>query len=266
MAGKTDRTAININSIARQAHVSTTTVSNLINSTEVFPISPETRERILRVMRELNYRPHIGGSLMRRNVPRRPKLGFVFGEECMNPILHTAGNPLVQRFLRELESAIEQELDWELAILRVNDENSRSEWNERLIDVEAVVNFGQLNCLMCDTMVRRNLPLINVYPHTEVRRHGSFAGIPDEFDFVFWRNERQMENIFQHFYARGARRFLFLATSKRTVRRGSASTRKPRFQVSSGRWRRTRRQPAGCCVPESRGSTRWPANTTWPGR
>ena len=37
MAGKTDRTAININSIARQAHVSTTTVSNLINSTEVFP-------------------------------------------------------------------------------------------------------------------------------------------------------------------------------------------------------------------------------------
>ena len=60
MAGKTDRTAININSIARQAHVSTTTVSNLINSTEVFPISPETRERILRVMRELNYRPHIG--------------------------------------------------------------------------------------------------------------------------------------------------------------------------------------------------------------
>ncbi len=212
MAGKTDRTAININSIARQAHVSTTTVSNLINSTEVFPISPETRERILRVMRELNYRPHIGGSLMRRNVPRRPKLGFVFGEECMNPILHTAGNPLVQRFLRELESAIEQELDWELAILRVNDENSRSEWNERLIDVEAVVNFGQLNCLMCDTMVRRNLPLINVYPHTEVRRHGSFAGIPDEFDFVFWRNERQMENIFQHFYARGARRFLFLAS------------------------------------------------------
>ena len=102
---------ININTIAKTAKVSTTTVSNFINGTEVFPISSDTRGRVKSAMRKLNYRPHIGGSLMRRNVPRRPKLGFVFGEECMNPILHTAGNPLVQRFLRELESAIEQELD-----------------------------------------------------------------------------------------------------------------------------------------------------------
>ena len=52
---------ININTIARLAKVSTSTVSSFINGTEVFPFSPETRLRVKEAMRELNYRPHIGG-------------------------------------------------------------------------------------------------------------------------------------------------------------------------------------------------------------
>ena len=66
---------ININTIAKTAKVSTTTVSNFINGTEVFPISPDTRTRIKDAMRQLNYRPHIGGILMRRNAPRRGAAG-----------------------------------------------------------------------------------------------------------------------------------------------------------------------------------------------
>ena len=85
MDGETAK--ININTIARMAKVSTTTVSSFINGTEVFPISRETRYRVKRAMLELNYRPHIGGVLMRRNAQRHSKVGFVFGEDCRLPVL-----------------------------------------------------------------------------------------------------------------------------------------------------------------------------------
>ena len=112
---------ININTIAKTAKVSTTTVSNFINGTEVFPISPDTRTRIKDAMRQLNYRPHIGGILMRRNAPRRGRVGFVMGEDVTSPVLHTAGIPLVQRILCELEKALDERLDMNLEILRIRD-------------------------------------------------------------------------------------------------------------------------------------------------
>ena len=203
---------VNINTIAKAAKVSTTTVSNFINGTEVFPISAETRGRIREAMRKLNYRPHIGGVLIRRNASRRGKAGFVMGEDCMQPVLHTAGIPLVQRFLLELELALSRELDMSLEILRVGDEDSRADWNAQLLDIDCLINFGQVNALMCDTLSRRNLPMIEVSSTEVFRRHGDFSGVDDEFDFFFWRNDRQIESAFEHFYAGSRRRFLYMSS------------------------------------------------------
>ena len=203
---------VNINTIARTARVSTTTVSNFINGTEVFPISAETRGRIRTAMRQLNYRPHIGGVLIRRHPVRPGKVGFVMGEDCRQPVLYTAGIPLVQRFLLELEPALSRELGMSLEILRVGDEDSRAEWIEQLLDLECLINFGQVNALMCDTLSRRNLPMIEVASTEEFRRHGDFTGVEDEFDFLYWRNDRQIEMTFEHFYAKGARRFLYISS------------------------------------------------------
>lgn len=112
MDGETAK--ININTIARMAKVSTTTVSSFINGTEVFPISRETRYRVKRAMLELNYRPHIGGVLMRRNAQRHSKVGFVFGEDCRLPVLGVTANPLIQRFLCNLESVLDSRLNMSL--------------------------------------------------------------------------------------------------------------------------------------------------------
>ena len=203
---------VNINTIARTARVSTTTVSNFINGTEVFPISAETRGRIRTAMRQLNYRPHIGGVLIRRHPVRPGKVGFVMGEDCRQPVLYTAGIPLVQRFLLELEPALSRELGMSLEILRVGDEDSRAEWIEQLLDLECLINFGQVNALMCDTLSRRNLPMIEVYSTAEFRRHGDFSGVEEEFDFLYWRNDRQIEMLFDHFYRLGRRSFIFVSS------------------------------------------------------
>ncbi len=203
---------ININTIARAAKVSTTTVSNFINGTEVFPISPETRGRIKGAMRQFNYRPHIGGVLMRRSSQRCGKIGFIMGECCNAPVYHTVGIPLVQRLLCELEQTVSNRLGLSLEILRINDEDSWEEWNARLLDQECLINYGQINSMMCDTLYRRNLPLIEIYSTETVRRHGDFSGVEEEYDFLFWRNERQIAEIFRNFYQKGARKFLYLSS------------------------------------------------------
>jgi len=203
---------ININTIAKAAKVSTTTVSNFINGTEMLPISQDTRMRIRSVMRELNYRPHIGGVLMRRNLMRRSKVGFILGDDCACPPLHVAGTPLVSRLLVELEHALDFRLNLGLEILQIKDEDSRSEWNAKLLDLDCVINFGQINGLMFDTLFRRNVPLIEIYSAKELRMHGDVAGCGGEFDFLYWRNDRQIGQLFDHFYACGARRFLFISS------------------------------------------------------
>ena len=203
---------VNINTIAKAAMVSTTTVSNFINGTEVFPISAETRGRIREAMRKLNYRPHIGGVLIRRQATRPGKVGFVMGEDCTQPVLFSAGIPLIQRFLLELELALDRECDLSLEILRVGDEDSRADWNERLLGLDCLLNFGQINAIMCDTLSRRNLPMIEVSSTEQFRRHGDFTGVEDEFDFLYWRNDRQIETAFEHFYEKGARHFLYISS------------------------------------------------------
>ena len=52
MDGETAK--ININTIARVAKVSTSTVSSFINGTEVFPFSPETRRRVKQALRDVH--------------------------------------------------------------------------------------------------------------------------------------------------------------------------------------------------------------------
>jgi len=203
---------ININTIARLAKVSTSTVSSFINGTEVFPFSPETRLRVKEAMRELNYRPHIGGILMRRSAQRRGKVGFVMGEDCCQPVLRTAANPLVQRFLCDLEDAINTRLNMSLEILRIDGEDSRSVWNTQLLELDCLINFGQLNNLMCDTLFRRNLPMIEVYSAESLRRHGDFTGVEEEYDFLYWRNDRQIELLFEHFHRAGRRNFIFVSS------------------------------------------------------
>lgn len=203
---------ININTIASTAKVSTTTVSNFINGNEVLPLSKETRKRIKEAMRQLNYRPHVGGVLMRRNATRRGKVGFILGDDCGVPIYSIAGLPLVQRLLCELELELDERFGYSLEIIRIPDENSRAVWNSRLLDLECLINFGQLNALMCDMLYRRNLPMIEIYSVEEIRRQGDFSDVVEEYDFLYWRNDRQIMDIFEHFRTKGARKFLFVSS------------------------------------------------------
>ncbi len=201
---------ININTIAKIAKASNTTVSNYINGTETFPISDDTARRIRQAMRELNYRPHPGASLIRRNRADRKKIGFVFGENSMLPVFEVMIVPLIQQILVETSAAFAKE-NYDLVILNVSDEKSRSLWNEIFIDVEAVINYGQINALMYDTLIRRNIPLIELSPTEDYRV--VFGNIDQsELHHIFWRSDRQIVDIFESFYRQQARKFVFVSS------------------------------------------------------
>ena len=203
---------ININTIAKHARVSTTTVSNYINGTEKIPISPETRRRISSVMRELDYRPHPGGSLIRRNRQERKRIGFIFGENCMLPVPEIFHVQLIQDLLRELSYAFLRH-GFDLEVLNVADENSRSDWNNAFLDIDFVLNYGQFNNLMYDTLSRRNIPVVEIFSLDRFRIVGDADPVPTvDLHTVFWRNDRQIAGIFDRFYQEGARNFLYISS------------------------------------------------------
>jgi len=66
---------VTIRSVAKQAGVSTTTVSLVMNKVETPTISAETRQRVLEVVRELGYRPSASARQMRTH--KSELIGFV---------------------------------------------------------------------------------------------------------------------------------------------------------------------------------------------
>lgn len=78
--------------VAEAAAVSPTTVSFVINEVETANISVETRERVLAVVKELNYRPNAAAAILRTN--RSQSIGFVTNGVASSPfageIIHGA--------------------------------------------------------------------------------------------------------------------------------------------------------------------------------
>ena len=70
------RRPVQMKDIAEKAGVSISTVSHIVNSTR--PVSPETRERVLQVMRELNYYKNLSGRRLARG--RSDSFGLIISD------------------------------------------------------------------------------------------------------------------------------------------------------------------------------------------
>lgn len=81
-----------IKDVAEAAGISSTTVSFVINDVESANISEQTRDRVLAVVKELNYRPNAAAAVLRTN--RSKSIGFVTNGVASSPfageIIHGA--------------------------------------------------------------------------------------------------------------------------------------------------------------------------------
>jgi len=108
------RKTTTIRDVARQAGVSISTVSQILNGND-WPVSPVVRQRVLEIVEQLNYRPNaIARSMVKR---KTATIGLVINEVdnplfvpvvgAVNEVLQPAGYHLVLASAPDLQSEIE---------------------------------------------------------------------------------------------------------------------------------------------------------------
>lgn len=219
MADESNSGKTNINTVAKLAQVSTTTVSNYLNGTEKFPLSMGTRVRIRQVMRELHYRPNVGGSLLWRKREIPGKVCFCFGSDPKRSPFRVIQTPHLSELLRLLEPALRERLNLRLEVRSISRERDRAEWNDLLLDVDYLINYGNVNLIMADLADRKNIPLLELSNYEEIR----FLGRPENpvfYDHVYWDTRSQIDLLLPYFKQQGARRIVFIASWNIKCNRG----------------------------------------------
>ena len=201
----------NINTIAKMAGVSTTTVSNFINCAETIPISAGKRERIMEAMRSTNYRPSSASSQLRRNSILLGKAVFIFGgnPEC-NPF-DTCKNPMLSELISKLASELQDKMGLSMEIRAICDEDSTEAWNETIADADSIICYGKLDANLLQLSLRRNIPLVVISDNKTTQTRG-ISGTAPLIDCVYWDAASHLETIMEHLTDKGARRLAFVSS------------------------------------------------------
>ncbi len=199
----------NINTIARQAGVSTTTVSNFINGTETFPISPGKQKKIMQVMRRLKYRPSPASSQLRRKSGLPGNLVFIYGNHPTSNPFATIRNPALGEMLSILDEVARQKLNLSLQIRAVADESRLDSWNETIADAAGVLCYGRLDQRLHDLTTRRNIPLVLVSDHLQTSQDPLMT---ESLDLVYWDAASHLQMAFELLRSLGAKRIAFVSS------------------------------------------------------
>ncbi len=184
-----------IKDIARSARVSATAVSLALNNRP--RIGAETRERILRIAKELNYRPNIAArSLVSRKT------------QTIGLIITTITNP----FYAELAKGIEDkafDLGYSIIFCSTNEDLKLEEYhinNLRSKGVDGII----FSCVKNDDP--NLLPLIeDQFPFILVNRRIQDPALKKKIDYVVLDNFAGAYQAMEHLYRQGHRRIGVLA-------------------------------------------------------
>lgn len=203
----------NINSIAKEAGVSTTTVSNFINCSESIPISAAKQELIMAAMRKAKYRPSAASSQLRRNSALPEKAVFIYGDNPEADPFKTCRNPMLSELLFQLAAKLSKRNGMRLEIRAVADERSLEAWNEAIADAGAALCYGRLDSALVKLSTRRNVPLIALSDCKEPKfRQPDSPEAQERIDCVSWDAASHMETVFRHLLEGGARRIAFVSS------------------------------------------------------
>ena len=192
--GRVSRVGVNINELAERAGVAPATVSRALNG--YTDIAEATRERILKLARELNYRP----SSRARQLAR----GSVESVAFVMPHARGAVNdPFLSDFLDALAGAL-AEHDYDLLVATVRPGENEQEVYRRLVAARKVAGFIITNS-------RDDDPRINLLQQLQVPFvvYGR-ARVASPFASIDMDNEAAIAGMVDHLVALGHRRFGYI--------------------------------------------------------
>jgi len=135
----------NIKDVAERAHVSSTTVSHVLNNTRY--VDPRTKSRVLAAMEELGYRPNAVARSLRRQ--ETLTIGIV---------VHDLGNPFFTSFVKCVES-VAQQAGYNVILC------SSGENPERMKSVLEVLSAKRVDGLMVSPVSQEDPTLISIERH-----------------------------------------------------------------------------------------------------
>ncbi|WP_134113219.1 LacI family DNA-binding transcriptional regulator [Hypnocyclicus thermotrophus] len=138
---------ITIKDIAKLAGVSPSTVSNVING--VSKCSTDTRDNILALIEELNYKPNITAKSL---VTKRSKLiGFVFKQDNENSFL--------QNLLYGIQSGIKNFPEYDIITTNINNSYNLEEWITKR-NLDGIIFLGMFSSNLISKIQRLNIPIL----------------------------------------------------------------------------------------------------------
>lgn len=184
------RGSITIEDVARHVGVAKGTVSRVLNN--YTDISPATRDRILKAVKELGYQPSSTARNLKRG--RQDTLGIVF------PVGRGRGaDPFLAEFVDGIARALD-ELDYDLLITTAHSAEHVLETHERLIARRKVDGFivtrTEVNDPRVEFLLSRNFPFV---------AHGR-TGDPSRYSWFDIDNEAAFVEGVAHLVQLGHRR------------------------------------------------------------
>ncbi|MDZ7373891.1 MAG: LacI family transcriptional regulator [candidate division KSB1 bacterium] len=161
---------VTIRDLARAANCSQATVSKALNGRA--DVSPETRERILRLAKEMNYTPHALGRSLRRRVTEN--VGVVFYRETQ-PL---SGNPFYSRVLEGIEAELAVH-GYNLVLHLVQGDDDIPKF-VREQQVDGLILVGSMSDAFVARISANDLPKVFVDPRKSVS-HASQVLIDNEY-------------------------------------------------------------------------------------
>jgi DNA-binding LacI/PurR family transcriptional regulator len=144
--------AVQMKEVAERAGVSISTVSHVLNKTR--PVAPQTRDRVLGVVRELNYYKNVFGRRLARGQG-----------DAVGLIISDIENPFFPELIRNFETAaVERSLDTLICTTNYNTERAQHAIR-RMIEnrVQGVaVMTSQLNPALVDELVAADIPVVRL--------------------------------------------------------------------------------------------------------
>lgn len=170
---------VTIVDIAREAGVSRTTVSNILNG--VYKCTEETKIKVLKAAKEMGYRPNIAAKTLVKNTSNL--IGVIFPSYIDKNLL--TGNPFYNLIIDGINSALMDTAEYDLIINCI----SQKQESEKITDwiamrnLDGLIIVGEIENSILTKIQEENVPMIlidNYIFQSENKSNVLFLNIEDE--------------------------------------------------------------------------------------
>lgn len=167
---------VTIKDIARIAEVSRTTVSNVLNG--VYKCTPETKAKILKISKELDYKPNIAAKTLVKNTSNL--IGLVLPSYVDKRLL--TGSPFYNLIIDGVNATLREKANYDLIINCITTDQNPNEVKDwaRMRNLDGLIVVGEFDEKNLEELDKEKLPMVLIDNYFFQLKNSSFINTEDE--------------------------------------------------------------------------------------